>query len=258
MLHRRAGRGKLSRPGESGVTRVLGALLVVSLALVTSGWLFKGELAPPAAMRPELGRDPVQTPTSEEPFSFVYKGKECRVRPVAEYELWGLVVSHNDIESVADIYHDSTSVDTKDLCVIWGANLERPDYRRVEFRSGSFTCYFRYPPGVHFSLRSGSNNHLITDRPEIRDRIASVRVGDQVHLKGLLVDYQMDDWRDFWRRSSTVRTDSGCEVVFVRELEILERGTPGWYLAYRLGWLGLILVPAAYLVTLHLSIRRQG
>lgn len=236
--------------------RPLGALFLVSLGLFVAGWLFKGELGPPETMRPELLREPVQTTTAVEPFSFRYKGKEFRVRPVAEYELWGLVVSHNDIESIADIYHDSTSVDTKDLCVIWGQNLKRPDYLRVDFRSGSFTCYFRYPAGVRFSLRAGSNNHLVTDRPEIRERIAEVRVGDQVHLSGLLVDYQMEDWRDFWRRSSTVRDDSGCEIVFVRELEILEPGTPGWYLAYRVGGLGLVVVPILYLLALHLSIRR--
>lgn len=233
----------------------LKALFLLSLLLVVAGWLFKGELGPPQTMRPELLREPVQTPTDAEPFSFVYKRKQFRVRPVAEYELWGLVVSHNDIESIADIYHDSTSVDTKDLCVIWGENLTRPDYLRVEFRSGSFTCYFRYPPGVRFSLRAGSNNHLVTERPEIRERIATVRVGDQVHLSGLLVDYQMEDWRDFWRRTSTVRNDSGCEIVLVRELEILERGTPGWYLAYRIGWIGLLLTPILYLLTLHFSIR---
>lgn len=239
------------------MTSVLKAAFVLSFALLTLGWLFKGELAPPEAMRPELEREPVQTPTDAEPFSFVYKGKQFRVRPVAEYELWGLVVSHNDIESIADIYHDATSVDTKDLCVIWGANLERPDYLEVDFRSGSFTCYFRYPPGVRFSLRAGSNNHLVTDRDAIRDRIEEVRVGDQIRLSGLLVDYQMEDWRDFWRRTSTVRSDSDCEIVFVRELEILERGTSGWYAAYRVGWVGLVTVPLLYLVVLHRSAGRR-
>lgn len=235
--------------------RLLQLAFVASLALVVLGWWFKGELGPPQAMHPDLAREPVQTPTTAEPFSFRYKGKEFRARPVAEYELWGLVVSHNDIESIADIYHDSTSVDTKDLCVIWGVNLEHPDYQRVEFKSGSFTCYFRYPPGVRFSPRAGSNNHLVTDRQEIRDRIAAVRVGDQIRLEGLLVDYQMEDWREFWRKTSTVRTDSGCEIVFVRQLEILARGTPGWYRAYRIGWIGLIVVPLVSLVSLHLSVR---
>jgi len=170
------------------------------------------------------------------------------VRPVASYELWGLVVSHNDIKSVADIYHDRSSVDTKDLCVVWGDNLRRDDYRRVKFWSGPFTCYFRIPDGTAFALDGAGNNHLITDRPEVRRAIAGVHIGDQVHLRGLLVDYQMDDWEDFWRRTSTVRNDSDCEVVFVQSLEVLRRGTPAWYAARRLGWILLLGGAVAWFV----------
>ena len=90
-----------------------------------------------------------------------------------------------------------------------------------------------------------------------RDSIASVRVGDQVRIRGLLVDYQMDDWRDFWRQSSTVRTDDGCEVLFVREVEVVQRGTPGWYLLFRSGLVALGVLPLFYLLVAHLSVRRS-
>lgn len=232
--------------------------LVLALVLVAVSWFFKGDLPGPPAIRKELLGEPAQGPTTARPFSFVYKGKEIRVRPVASYEMAGLVVSHNNVESFADLYHDSTSVDTKDLCVIWGRNVETPDYQRVHFSSGSFTCYFRYPPGVKFSLRAGSNNHLITDSDEIRDRIAAIRIGDQVRLSGLLVDYQAEDWRDFWRRTSKVRTDDGCEVLFVREVEVLSQGTPFWYLAYRAGWVLVLTLPLLYVAIMHLSVRRSG
>ena len=135
------------------------------------------------------------------------------MEPVATYELWGLVVSHNNIHSVADIYHDSTSVDTKDLCVIWGANLEDSDYQRVDFKSGPWTCYFSYPGDARFDHTALGNNHLITDDPWMRRVLDDVRVGDQIRLAGLLVNYQMDDWQGFWRRTSTTRDDSGCEAL---------------------------------------------
>jgi hypothetical protein len=235
--------------------RLLKKLLIVALVITPIAWFFKGRLVDREQIRPELSRDPIQEPTVAEPFTFVYKGKEARVRPVADYELWGLVVSHNNIKSVADMYHDSPSVDTKDLCVIWGANLQSDDYQRVNFRSGSFTCYYRYPAGVRFRSRAASNNHLIADNDQIRRQIADVKVGDQVRLKGLLVDYQVEDWHDFWRKSSTVRTDSGCEVLFVEEVEVLQAGTPVWYLAYRFGWLALVGLPVLYLLSLHFGVR---
>ncbi len=50
------------------------------------------------------------------------------MRPVADFELWGLVVSHNNPTAFYDIYHDRNSVDTRDLGVIWGENLRSADF----------------------------------------------------------------------------------------------------------------------------------
>jgi hypothetical protein len=49
-------------------------------------------------------------------------------------------------------------------------------------------------------------------------------VGDQIYLKGALVNYESDKYGT--RQTSTTRRDLGnqaCEVVLVDELEILER-----------------------------------
>ena len=235
------------------IRRLLAPLFLSALALTLIAWGRKGRDIDPVLIDPDLLRQPRQEPTSQVEFSFDYKGKACQVRPVAEYDLYGLVVSHNDIHSIADIYHDSTSVDTKDLCVIWGSNLESTDFHRVDFKSGPWTCYFSYPKGVRFAHQELGNNHLITDDASIRRTIDRVRIGDQIHLEGLLVDYQMSDWESFWRKTSTTRKDSDCEVVFVKKLEILRSGTPGWYLAYRLGWVTLLVVPLLYLSTIWME-----
>ena len=235
------------------IRRLIGPLLLGAIALTAVAWYKKGDLVTSAEIGEDLLQEPRQRPTTMRPFEFEYKGQRCRVKPVATYELWGLVVSHNDIESIADFYHDSTSVDTKDLCVVWGGNLESDDFREVEYTSGSWTCYFRYPVGVKFAHHELGNNHLITDDPAMRDQIARVRVGDQIHLEGLLVDYQMDDWQNFWRRSSTVRDDTLCEVVFVEHLEVLRQGTPGWYSVYRIGKGLIVTLPVLYLVVFWLE-----
>jgi hypothetical protein len=232
------------------IRKLLGPLFLTAIALTTIAWGKKGDLADPSSVHTDLLREPDQATTTRPEFSFAYKGKSCLVRPVSTYDLYGLVVSHNNINSVADIYHDSTSVDTKDLCVIWGSNLETTEFHEVEFKSGPWTCYFSYPHGTNFGHNELGNNHLITDSSIMRKKIDEVRIGDQIHLRGLLVDYQMSDWRTFWRKSSTTRKDNGCEVVFVEELEILQAGTPGWYLAYRFGWLTLVLIPVAFLATM--------
>ena len=233
--------------------RLVGPLWLVALTVTVISWFSKGDLVGPESIHADLRQPPHQDLIDREPFAFEYKGQECRVEPVATYELWGLVVSHNNIHSVADIYHDSTSVDTKDLCVIWGANLETSDYQQVGFKSGPWTCYFKYPRGVQFHHDGLGNNHLITDNPLIRRTLDQTRVGDQIHLKGLLVNYQMDDWQEFWRRTSTRRDDNDCEVFYLEEVQVLRRGTPGWYALYRLGWITLLLLPVAYLVLMWIE-----
>lgn len=235
------------------VRRLAGPLLLAAILLTSIAWFRKGRLVPPDEIETVLLREPVQVSIQTEPFSFEYKNRLCRVEPVARWEQWGLVVSHNNIKSVADIYHDSSSVDTKDLCLIWGANLQGSDYQRVDFKSGPWTCYFSYGSGVEFHHQALGNNHLITDDSAVRHILDEVRVGDQVHLSGLLVNYQMEDWQGFWRRTSTSRTDSDCEVVFLEEIEILKRGTPGWYTAYRTGWLLILSVPVLYIFLMWLE-----
>lgn len=233
-----------------GRRRILG---FVALALAGLGLLAfknKGQLPAPAEIDRALLAEPRQEPTDREPFEFTHEGHAVKVRPVAEYELWGLVVSHNNIRSIADIYHDSSSVDTKDLCVVWGSNLQRGELGRVEFQSGPWTCYFRYPQGVRFVATEASNNHMVTDSEALRAALEDVRVGDQIHVKGALVDYQLEDWRDFWRRSSRVRTDGGngaCEVLYFEELDVLVPGTPLWYGLFRAALWLLIAVGGLYL-----------
>ncbi len=240
------------------IRRALKPLFWASVAAFAVSWFFKGRFVDASGIRPPLLQEPIQGATDREPFSFEYKGKACRVRPVASWEQWGLVVSHNNIESFADMVHDNTSVDTKDLCVIWGANLTTDDFRFVEYSSGQFTCYYSYDRARAFYPRALGNDHLITDRDSVRERIGAVRVGDQVRLVGLLVDYQMDDWRGSWRKTSTRRDDSGCEVVFVEELEILARGTPLWYALYDVSKRLLWVVPVVWLIVFWLEARTPG
>lgn len=231
---------------------------IIVLLLLAIAWWRKGALPAPREIRPELLQNPVQAGTDRQPFAFDYRGHHYSVRPVATYDLYGLVVTHNDIHSIGDMYHDRTAVDTRDFCVLWGDNLGRGDYLRASYSSGSFTCYVKWPQGVHLDLTAIGNNHLITDDPAIRKAIGRVRLGDQIHLRGLLVNYQSDDWGTFWRRTSTRRDDRDCEVVFVQSIDILRRGTAGWYLLYGISRVLAIALPILWLALFVIDAGRGG
>ena len=91
-----------------------------------------------------------------------------------------------------------------------------------------------------------SNNHLLSDNASIREQIRNAKIGDQIHIKGMLVNYSPRS-NPKWRRvSSTIRTDTGngaCEVLFVNEFNILASKNGGWYLLATISkWLFFILL----------------
>ena len=215
--------------------------LIGSVALAVAGYLFQDELPEAHKMSPLLDRDPIQTLVEEEEFVFDYMGRSYVIQPVAEYEQWGLVVSHNDITAFDDIYHDSSSVDIKDLCLVWGENVQDGIYNEVQFSSEPWSCAYRTESKEifrAFNPRQFANNHILSDNAQVRETINRARIGDQVWLKGILVNYHPEDRPEWLRRSSTSRKDKGngaCEVIFVEEAKILETGAVAWRRAYEWG-----------------------
>lgn len=203
------------------------------LVLAVVSHFKRKELGDVGALLEEVKNEPQQQKTSEQAFVFDYRGKDYNVDPVAEYELYGLVVTHNDIHAFSDIYHDKDSVDIKDICVIWGENAESDTYKEVQFWSEPWTCWTRWGVGeaIGFSLRDLSNNHLLSNDAYVRDTIYQMQIGDQIYLKGLLVNYSQAGHPNFVRKSSLNRDDEGngaCEVLFVEEAKILKKGPAFW------------------------------
>jgi hypothetical protein len=217
-------------------------VLLIGLVALFFSLIFKNRWPKPSEIRPECLQEPVQT-QEDIPESFVdeAKGYRYEVQPLFNYELWGMVVSSHYAGSITDFAHEAWKdyLNIKDICTIFGRNLETDAFRSVTFRSRDFTCYYSYTDpdvGELFSASHISNNHLITsDRVLIR-AIKRARRGDQVRIKGWLVNYRHEGAR-YGRSTSTVRTDTGdhaCEVVYVTEFEILKRANPEWRAAFPL------------------------
>ena len=226
--------------------RVLQVALVIALLVWGWAWQQTRSLPPREAILPELLEEPRQRSTDRAAFGFEYRGLAYEVKPVAGYDLHGLVVSHNDIQGIADIYHDEDSVDTKDLCVVWGANLQGDDYRKARYESTPHFCFVSWGEGVRFDLAAMSNSHLVTDRDDLRAALARVHIGDQVRFSGMLVNYRDMRHPEYWRNTSTSRTDQGngaCEVVFFEELEVLKpHATRAWGVRRVMPWVTGTLV----------------
>ncbi len=224
-------------------------LLLAGLLAIFAGWWFGDSLPGIQHIAESVTHEPAQTPTMVAPFAVTAGGVEYRIKPVFDYEIDGLIVSEHDSDSWHDIVHADWNdrINVVDLCMVWGVNAAEGAYRRMQFSSGQFVCYWRtrtLADARADHVRALSNNHLLTDDPRLAKRLRELHVGDQVRLRGQLVEYSHDHGFAFHRGTSVTRDDTGdgaCETIFVRELTVIRRGS-AWPRV--LGWLGLALLIA--------------
>lgn len=155
----------------SSLRRPAKYVLAAAAAAFVVSFLMKDRLPARDAILPELLQTPVQTSAGlPEPFDVTRKGVTYTVEPLFNYELWGMIVSYHHANSIADISHEAWKdfINVKDVCVLWGKNLETAVYARMKFRNRDFTCFYTYPDeetGRVFTENCLSNNHLLPADP---------------------------------------------------------------------------------------------
>ena len=189
--------------------------------------------------------DPQQTAVEKAPFQVSQGGVSYQVEPLYSYDIEGIVVSlqqHDGDRMLHRRWNDHLNV--ADLCVVWGHNASAVDLSEFDFWNGQFTCFFRTSSNSawgSFHQDQISNNHLLSDDQWIRDRIADLRIGDQVRLQGFLANYSQDS--GFQRGTSTTRSDTGngaCETLYVEDVQVTARMNEGWHIMYASAWWGAL------------------
>jgi hypothetical protein len=198
--------------------------------LLVSFWK-RNDLPPASALLPQLAAEPLQRPTTKHPFTAEYSGVRYAVEPQYEYDLSGMVVSyrqHND-DSMHRLTNDHLNM--ADLCVVWGSTAASPHLSEISFWNGVFTCNFQTQSQTAWEsirLQQVSNNHLISPDDVIRNRVAKVKIGDQVRIRGWLASYGTGGNK---RGTSTTREDTGdgaCETIFVNDFAIVQPAHGPW------------------------------
>ena len=210
--------------------------MAAGAALVTASLLLRHALPGPAQLLPDLRREPVQGPTQAVPFDTTVGGVTYAVMPVADYEIWGLVVSNHDSDTWWDWIHKASNdhLNVVDLCVVFAENVERGGYVGLNYSSGQFVCNVETSSSERwrlFSMRALSNNHLLADRPSIVSKLRDVQIGDQVRIRGSLSEYAHNHGFAFKRGTSLTRDDTGngaCETIYVQDVEVLRAGGRPW------------------------------
>ena len=215
----------------------LATVLVVAGAVLLAASLFLRHALPgPAELRSELRNEPVQEPTQAAPFKITAGGVTYTIKPVAEYEIWGLVVSNHDTTTWWNWIHKASNdnLNVVDLCVVFAENVINGGYVGLDYSSGQFVCYVQTrstEKWQRFSMRALSNNHLLADRSSIVSKLRGVQIGDQVRIRGWLSEYAHNHGFAFVRGTSLTRDDTGngaCETIYVQEVEVLRTGGGPW------------------------------
>ena len=212
--------------------------MIGSLLLGGLSFFMKDSLPAPARLRAELNEEPRQIAVQRAPLQAEVKGVQYRIQPRFSYDLYGLVVSLHDSDAWWDYAHREWGdhVNVVDFCVVWGENVRRDAYRALSYWNDQWTCWVKAGSTETWQAFDGtalSNNHLVTADAAVARELRKVRIGDEVHFRGYLVDYSVmkDGAPAGMRVSSTVRTDTGngaCEVVFVEDFEVLASHNRWW------------------------------
>jgi hypothetical protein len=218
------------------VTRHLNNLVLLTSALLALvAFWNRNDLPAHVDFRRELADAPRQVRTEKRPFAVDYAGVTYSVEPQFEYELYGMIVSyrlHDGKSRMHMLANDHLNV--ADLCVVWSSTAFSPTLRKVDFWNGIFTCNFQTrdrEAWARFRTDQVANNHLLSADPAIRERVAGVRIGDQIRVRGWLASYGSGAGK---RGTSTTRDDTGdgaCETIFIEDFQVLEPARSGWRLA---------------------------
>jgi hypothetical protein len=213
--------------------RFINVLVVGSFVCLLVSFWNRNELPGNIEYVPEIASEPLQSATRKQAFDVAYENVQYSVEPEFEYDIVGMIVSYRHHDNNSRMHRQANDhLNMLDLCVVWGNNTTQAQLGRIDFWNGIFTCNFQTRDQAawdSFDVNQISNNHLISNDNDIRDRVRDIRIGDQIRVQGYLASYASAGGGR--RGTSTTRTDTGdgaCETIFVERFEIVRPATSLW------------------------------
>ncbi len=234
--------------------------LIFVITLITSFFL-RDNYRDIDEINPALLKQPKQTQTIQPaPVKFEKDGFQYELTPLYDYQIDALVVSRMIYDKWYSL-SKTDSVFSVDLCLLWGSNITSEVYKNKSlfFSQDMRFCFYRWLEGnLPFNEDEVSNNHLVIEDEKIEKIAKNILPGDQVSITGKLVSVVATDSKnanEYSWASSTTRTDTSggaCEVLYVENIEILQKGNPIFRLLYEISFYGifaLIIFEILYLIS---------
>ncbi|HBE88727.1 MAG TPA: hypothetical protein DDW67_06260 [Elusimicrobia bacterium] len=237
----------------------LAALMFVSWRMSVDAY----RSVPPSELLPAVKGEPLQTEllSGDAAPGCARDGYSWSFEPLYRYDITGYVfgVSHK-------LASELKGVMAADLGLLWGENARDGLYRHTKLRVRMDWFVASWKNGYHFNTDAAANTHIVTCDPGVYEKIRSVRMGDQVRLRGLLVGVNISRGGGAQRmtaRSSVSRTDTrggACEILYIAgpgDIEILRRGPFVWSMLMKLSGAGLIILLIAWALELRRRVKKE-
>lgn len=192
------------------------ALLAIGTWQAFNRWQLRPVHPPDGPIAPT---DPLQTNLDVTPV--VTTLGRWRLTPRARYDITARILSRED-------YHFDLLSDLipEDLALGWGPMSDNRVLRAFEITQGARFYTWRpkqpeLPVPRQIVIEHSANTHVIPANAVTRHQLERLRVGQVVHLTGLLVDGVRDDGA--YIKTSLTRSDTGpgaCEVVLVEQADV--------------------------------------
>jgi hypothetical protein len=140
--------------------------------------------------------------------------------PRAGYDITARILGREDyhFDAISDLVPE-------DLALGWGPMSDNQVLAAFDISQGARFYSWRpraaLPIERQAVIEHSANTHVIPADAGVGKQLARLRVGQVVHLRGLLVDATRDDGA--WMHTSLSRSDTGagaCEVMLVEELQV--------------------------------------
>jgi hypothetical protein len=192
---------------------LLAALVAAALWQGYDDWLLRPFQPPDGPVAPD---EPRQMDIEAAPVTTLGR---WRLTPQARYDITARILGRED-------YHFDLLADLipQDLALGWGPMSDNRILRAFEITQGA--RFYSWRPKQDLVLprqvviEHSANTHVIPADAAVRRQLKRLRVGQVVHLSGLLVNAVRDDGS--YINTSLTRSDSGpgsCEVVLVEQVE---------------------------------------
>lgn len=229
------------------------ATFIILIAVYAVTFFTQNNFRGASNVAPEVLREPLQMElTDKNSITFSKDDYDYDLKPLYNYELNGIIVHRMDYTWFS--LYKKDSVFPLDLCMVWGKNVESGVYKNenVSYSQDARFCWWSWSGGnIQFNNNEISNNHLLISSDELRAKLDDLYEGDQIKIKGKLVDVSAKNTGDvgefdpghFSLKTSTVRDDTGagaCEIIFVEGIEIIKKGNPASIFFHKFSKYGIL------------------